>query len=74
MSILEQQAFQQEMPLWQENWIWWSPSTMVGTTGLCGNGTSGLDISHLFESVWFAKDTSQLTLEVTPLKTRPSPS
>jgi hypothetical protein len=47
MSILEQQAFQQLMPLWHENWMTWSPSTMLGTTGLPGMLTSGWDMSNL---------------------------
>jgi len=44
MSMLEQQAFQQPMPLWQENSMTWVSATMVGTTGLLGNGISGWDM------------------------------
>jgi hypothetical protein len=47
MSMLEQQAFQQPMPLWQENWISLLPSYMVGTTGLPGMVISGWDMQYL---------------------------
>jgi hypothetical protein len=47
MSMLEQQAFQQPMPLWQENWMTCSGPTIVGTTGLPGMATSGCDMVYL---------------------------
>jgi len=48
MSMFAQQAFQQPMPLWQENWMTCSPPIMLGTTGLCGNGMLvGWDMKNL---------------------------